>query len=245
MKVALITGASGKIGGETVKKFAKNGYFVFAHINANRGGIDNVIKELLAEGIKDTVFAVQADFSDEKSIQNMFDTIKKSFSHVDVLVNNAGVGLYKMITETHINEWRKVFDINVTSTYFLTNLVLEKMIERKSGKIINVSSIWGKDGASMEVCYSASKSALIGYTKALAKELAPSNVNVNCICPGVIDTAMNKRFSPEEIEELKNATPLGRLGKASEVADLIYYLSTDSASFITGQIITVDGGFTL
>ena len=119
------------------------------------------------------------------------------------------------------------------------------MIDRKSGKIVNVSSIWGKDGASMESCYSASKSALIGFTKALAKEVGPSGINVNCVCPGVIDTKMNARFSKEEMQDLINETPLLRLGKASEIAELIYFLSSEKANFITGQIITADGGFTL
>ena len=119
------------------------------------------------------------------------------------------------------------------------------MIERKSGKIVNVSSVWGNVGASMEVCYSASKSALIGFTKALAKEVALSNITVNCVCPGVIDTKMNARFNADEMQELKNEIPLGRLGESSEIAELIYFLASDKANYITGQIVTADGGFTV
>lgn len=245
MKVALITGASSGIGRETAKLFAENGYFVLAHYNKNKTGVETLIKELEEKGISGTIFGVQADFNDTDSILSMFKEIEKSFKHVDVLVNNAGTGLYKLITQTTTSEWDKLFNVNVKSAYLLTNLVLPKMLERKSGKIINVSSIWGNNGACMEVIYSASKSALIGYTKALAKEVGPSGINVNCVCPGVIDTKMNSIFSDEEILELKSQTPLGRLGMPSEIAELIYFLASDKASFITGQIITADGGFTL
>ncbi len=245
MKIALITGASSGIGRETARLFAKNGYFVLAHYSKNKEGVDSLIRELEKEGVLGTLFGVQADFNDAREIDKMFVEIEKSFKHIDVLVNNAGVGLYKLITDTSEREWEGLFNVNIKSTYYLTNLTLKKMLERKRGKIINVSSIWGKAGASMEVAYSASKSAIIGYTKALAKEVAPSGINVNCVCPGVIDTKMNSRFSEEEILELKNATPLGRLGKPCEISELIYFLASEKADFITGQIITVDGGFTL
>ena len=127
----------------------------------------------------------------------------------------------------------------------ITNAFLPEMINNKHGKIINVSSIWGQVGASMEVCYSTSKASLIGYTKALAKELAPSNINVNCVCPGVIDTPINNRFSITEMQDLAQETPLGRIGKAEEVAELIAFLASEKSDFITGQVITCDGGFTL
>ncbi len=245
MKVALITGASSGIGRETARLFAEKGYFVLAHYNTNKTGVDNLIKELEEQGFSGNVFGVQADFNNMNSIDNMCAQIEKSFKHIDVLVNNAGAGLYKLITETKESEWDSLFNINIKSAYYLTNRILPQMIKRQSGKIINLSSIWGSNGASMEVAYSASKSAVIGYTKALAKEVAPSGITVNCVCPGVIDTAMNSRFSQQEILELKNSTPLGRLGNASEIAQLIYFLSSDNASFITGQVITSDGGFTL
>ncbi len=245
MKVALITGASSGIGREAARLFAKNGYFVLAHYNTNKAGVDSLIKELEASGISGTVFGVQSDFNDSESVKKMFAEISKSFKHVDALVNNAGAGLYKLITDTNEEEWDRLFNINIKSAYILTNLVLPQMIARGYGKIVNVSSIWGEFGASMEVAYSASKSAVIGYTKALAKEVAPSGITVNCVCPGVIDTAMNKRFSDNEIEQLKMATPLNRLGEPKEIAELIYFLTSNNASFITGQVITSDGGFTL
>ncbi len=245
MKVALITGASSGIGRETARLFAKNGYLVFAHYNKNIEGVNSLIKELEKENISSALFGAQADFNDTDSIKNMFSQIEKSVKHIDVLVNNAGLGLYKLITETTESEWDKLFNINIKASYYLTNLVLPKMIEWKKGKIINISSIWGVNGASMEVAYSASKSAVIGYTKALAKEVSPSGITVNCVCPGVIDTAMNARFTNEEMQELKNLTPVGRLGNPEEIAELIYFLASDKADFITGQIITADGGFTL
>ena len=245
MKVALITGASSGIGRETARVFAENGYFVLAHYNKNKTGVDTLIEELEAKGISSTIFGVQSDFNNLESVKNMFLEIKKSFKHIDVLVNNAGIGLYKLATETTTEDIDMLFNVNVKAACHLTNLILPKMIERKSGRIINISSIWGNNGASMEVIYSASKSALIGYTKALAKEVGPSGITVNCVCPGVIDTKMNSRFNDQEMLELKTQTPLGRLGAPSEIAELIYFLSSDNAGFITGQIITADGGFTL
>ena len=245
MKVALITGASSGIGKETAKLFAKNGYFVIAHYNTNVKGVESLITELEKENVSGTVFSAHADLNDMNSVKLMFEEISKSFKHIDVLVNNAGAGLYKLITDTTEQDWDKLFNVNVKSAFVLTNLVLKQMIKDKKGSVINVSSIWGDKGASMEVAYSASKSALIGYTKALAQEVAPSGITVNAVCPGVINTKMNSRFTEQEINELAMETPLGRLGTAQEVAELIYFLGSDKASFITGQIITCDGGFTL
>ena len=175
----------------------------------------------------------------------MMDTIEKSFKSIDVLVNNSGAGLYKLITDTTESEWDNIFSVNTKSVFLVTNRVLKSMISNQKGKIINVSSMWGQVGASMEVAYSASKAAVIGYTKALAKEVAPSGINVNCVCPGVIDTPMNSRFNSDDINDLKDQTPLGRLGTPEEVAELIFFLSEGKSDFITGQIITCDGGFSL
>ena len=245
MKVALISGASGEIGRETAKLFIKNGYFTIALYNKDSESINELKEDLQKENLSDFLFAVQADFCKQEEIYSAFSVIEKNFNHIDVLVNNAGVGLYEFITETSDEDWDRVFDINVKSAFILTKLALKSMISRHSGKIINVSSIWGQVGASMEVCYSASKSALIGFTKALAKEVSPSGINVNCVCPGVIDTKMNARFSSEEMNELINETPIGRLGTPTDIAELIFFLSQEKSSFITGQIITADGGFTL
>ncbi len=245
MKVAIVTGASGGIGSATAIKLVEKDYFVIGQYNKNLNGINKIKERLEREGLAQNFFAIQSDFSDPSQVVAFYQTLSKSFKHVDLLVNNAGVGLYKLITETSEREWDEIFSINLKSVYLLTNLVLDGMIERRSGKIVNVSSIWGQVGASMEVAYSTSKSALIGYTKALAKEVAPSNINVNCVCPGIIDTPINSRFSKEEMQELADQTPLGRLGNPDEVADLIEFLGSEKSNFITGQIITCDGGFTL
>lgn len=245
MKTALITGAGGGIGSATVKKFISQGYFVIGQYNKNQKAIDDLRAQLEKDGKGDFFFAVKADFSNSSEVESMMDTVLKSFPRLDVVVNNAGKGLYKLITDTSEAEWDNLFAVNMKSAYIINNRALKAMISFNQGKIINVSSMWGNVGASMEVAYSASKSAMIGYTKALAKEVAPSNITVNCVCPGVIDTPINARFTEQEMQELACETPLGRIGKAQEIAELIYFLASDSANFMTGQIITCDGGFSL
>ena len=245
MKKVLITGVGSGIGRATVKKFIENGYFVIGQYNVNEKGVQSLRNELEEINASDRFFVVQANFSNSAEIYKMMDTVEKSFKSIDVLVNNSGTGLYKLITDTTEAEWDNVFSVNMKGAYLVTNRVLKSMISNQKGKIINVSSMWGQVGASMEVAYSASKAAVIGYTKALAKEVAPSGINVNCVCPGVIDTPMNARFSAADIEDLKEQTPLGRIGTPEEVAELIYFLSEEKSDFITGQIITCDGGFSL
>lgn len=245
MKTAFITGAGGGIGASLVKKFVKEGFFVIGQYNSNLDGINKIKDELCRENLGDYFYAVKCDFSSSNEVREMTSFVLKSFPHIDVLVNNAGIGLYKLITETTEAEWDKVFDVNIKSVFLITNAVLKGMIEVKKGKIINISSIWGNVGASMEVAYSASKSAVIGYTKALAKEVAPSKINVNCVCPGVIDTPINARFSYEDMQVLKEETPLGRIGEPTDISELVYFLADEKSDFITGQIITCDGGFTL
>ncbi len=240
LKKALITGASGGIGFATALKLYKEGYYIIAQYNKNARAIDELYRQ-----VDGNLLAVQADLSRADGVKNFVETVKKSFKQVDLIVNNAGAGLYKLITQTTEREWDELFSLNMKSAFMITNAFLPEMINNKHGKIINVSSIWGQVGASMEVCYSASKASLIGYTKALAKELAPSNINVNCVCPGVIDTPINNRFSITEMQDLAQETPLGRIGKAEEVAELIAFLVSEKSDFITGQVITCDGGFTL
>ena len=244
LKTALITGASGAIGRATALKFAKEGFFVIAQYSSNTDGINLLIEDFNKADLSDNLFTVKFDLKNTEEIRLALEKIKASFRYIDVIVNNAGAGLYKLITETSDDEWDDLFAVNVKGAHLVCKAFIDGMIEKKAGKVVNVSSIWGAVGASMEVAYSASKAALIGYTKALAKELAPSGITVNCVCPGVIDTPMNARFSKEEMQELAFETPLGRLGTAQEVAELIYFLSSEKADFITGQVITVDGGFT-
>ena len=240
MKTALITGASGTIGGALVKKFASEGYFTVGGFYENAQSV-----RALEEEFKGTVFGVRADLKDAADTEKLFAFAQDNFGHVDALVLNAGVGLYKLLSETTVNEWDDLFAVNVRSAFLLIKKCLPEMIKRKSGKIVLVSSMWGKVGASMEAAYSASKAALIGLTRALAKEVAPSGINVNCVCPGVIDGKMNARFNAEEIGELIEKTPLKRLGTPEDIAELCYFLCSDKADFITGEAISADGGFAL
>ena len=245
LKKVFISGASGGIGKQVAKEFLDNGYFVIAHYNKNKDGINELFDYAYSKGVNENLYAVQMDLSNLEEVKKGLELLSKSFKSIDIVINNAGVGLYKLITETTLTDWEKVFNINMTSAYQITNAFIGGMIDKHFGRIINISSMWGLVGASMEVCYSASKSALIGYTKALAKELAPNNITVNCICPGVIDTPINARFSSEDMLALKEQTPLGRIGLPSDISKLVYFLSSDSSSFITGQVISVDGGFSL
>ncbi len=244
MKTALVTGASGGIGKAIVKEFISNGYFVVAQYNKNYKGIQELVEEL-PENQREYLFTISADFNIKGEAQKLFDKVSKSFRHIDVLVLNAGKDLYKLYTDTTEEEWDSLFSVNVKANFMLSKLFLPEMISRQSGNIIFVSSIWGNNGASMEVCYSATKASLIGLTKSLAKEVSYSKINVNCVCPGVVDTPMNSRFSQEEMSEIISSTPMGRTCSPEEVASLIYYLTTEKAKFITGQTITIDGGFTL
>ncbi len=245
MKTALITGVSGGIGKAIAQKFIDNGYFVIGQYNSNYNSIIEFEKELEQKGKRDYFFSIKADFSKVDEIDKMMDTVEKSFKHISVLVNNSGVALYKLITDTTESDWDKLFNVNVKSVFIITNRVLKGMISAKNGKIVNISSMWGLVGSSMEVAYSSSKSALIGYTKAIAKEVGPSGINVNCVCPGVIKTPMNAHLSSDDLIELAGLTPLGKLGEPSDVSELVYFLCSNKADFITGQIISCDGGFAL
>ena len=245
LKKALITGVSGGIGKAIAKEFIDKGYFVIGQYNSNREAIDHFINELKAENKSDNFFAVKCDLTNAIEINQMMDSVEKSFKSLSVLVNNAGVSLTKLITETTEKEWDNIFAVNLKSVYQITNRALKGMIDKKQGKIVNVSSMWGISGSSMEVAYSASKAGLIGYTKALAKEVGLSGINVNCVCPGVIDTKMNAHLSSDDILELKSQTPLNKIGKPTDVAKLVYFLASSDAEFITGQIIACDGGFIL
>ena len=245
MKVALVTGASGGIGSAISKKFIENGYFVVGTYFNGEERINKFINQLKQEDKSEYFIPYRLDLENSKEIEKLCEYVIKNFKHVDAIINNAGIDLYKLINETTESEWDRVFNVNVKSAFLITKNLLKSMIERKEGKILFISSVWGETGASMETVYSASKASLIGLTKALAKEVAPSNVNVNCICPGVIDTPMNDCFNAEEKLDIINNIPLSRFGTSKEIAELAYFLSSDSANYITGQIITVDGGFTL
>ena len=240
MKTVLITGASRGIGKEIAKLFAIENYNVVINYNNSEDKAIELLKEIRENG--GNAIAVKADVSKTDEVIKMIEIINVEFGGVDVLVNNAAIASQTLFTDITEIEWDKIFNINVKGTFNCTKAVLPKMLHQKKGKVINISSIWGITGASCEVHYSTTKAAIIGFTKSLAKELGPSNITVNCVAPGVIDTEMNSKLSSETIENLKEETPLGIIGKPIDVANTVLFLASDKANFITGQVISPNGG---
>lgn len=242
-KTVLITGASRGIGRAAAEAFAKAGYDVAVNYNKSAETAETLCRELEKYSVKALPF--QADVADKKAVEKMSAEIEIAMGAVSVLVNNAGIAEQALFTDITEEMWDRMFAVNVKGAYNCTQAVLPKMIHEKYGRIINISSMWGISGASCEVHYSAAKAALIGFTKALAKEVGLSGITVNCVAPGVIDTDMNGHLSPETISELKEETPLNRIGAPRDVAETVLFLASEKASFITGQTISVDGGFIL
>ncbi|MBQ5824198.1 MAG: SDR family oxidoreductase [Clostridia bacterium] len=240
-KTVLVTGASGGIGGACARLFAAEGYKVAVHYNSDKASADKLADEIRALGGE--AVCVCADLSDEAQVADMLGIVERELGEVDVLVNNAGVSQQKLFTDTTREDYDLVFGVNILGVINCCRAVLPAMIRRKSGSIVNVSSMWGVSGASCEVLYSASKAAVIGLTKALAKEVGPSSVRVNCIAPGVIATKMNSHLSDEDMAVLCDETPLCRTGEPQEVAQAVLFLASDKSAFITGQTLSVDGGF--
>lgn len=240
-RTVLITGASRGIGAATARAFSREGYNVA--INCFRS-YDSAVKlkdEIISGGGRAGIY--RADISDSDAVEAMVRDVQGDFGRIDVLVNNAGIAGQKLVTDITLEEWERMFAVNMTGVFLCSKHVARHMISRKSGKIINVSSIWGITGASLETHYSASKAAVIGFTKALAKELGPSNIQVNCVAPGVIDTDMNRGLTEADIMSLKETTPLERIGTPEDVAELILFLASPKADFITGQVLSPNGGF--
>ena len=243
-QVVLVTGASGGIGKAVAEKFAQNGYRVAVHYHNGKERAEALQKQLEQQGC--SVMTVQADLRDSMQVQAMIGQIERSWGGVDVLVNNAGVAQQKLFTDITDEEWRIMFAVHVDGAFYCARAVLPGMIHRKHGSIINVSSMWGQTGGSCEVHYSAAKGALQAMTKALAKEVGPSGIRVNCVAPGVILTEMNTRmFDQDTLEALKEETPLETLGTTEDVANMIYFLASAEAGVITGQIIGVNGGMVI
>ena len=242
-KTVLITGASRGIGRAAAILFAKNGYNVSVNYNNSHNDAQELMKFMVKNGHSCAAF--KADVSKKEQAKDLVLQTVNYFGSLDIIVNNAGIAQTKLFTDITENDWDNMFDVNVKGIYFVLHSALPYLISQKSGKVINVSSMWGISGASCEVHYSASKAAVIGLTKSLAKELAPSNITVNCICPGVIKTDMLKEYSADEIKALEDKTPLNRLGTPEDVAKSIYFLASNDADFITGQVLSVDGGFIL
>ena len=238
MKTVLITGGSRGIGRACAELFAACGYNVaFTYKNS-----ENEAKSL-AERIG--ALAIRADSAVEEDVINAVSSTLSAYGKIDCLINNAGISSFSLFTDLTLSEWQKTIDVNLTGAFLYSREVARAMISAKSGKIINITSMWGLVGASCEVHYSASKAGLIGLTKALAKELGPSGITVNAIAPGVIDTEMNRLIAEEDIKALEDETPLMRIGKTEEVAKCALYLAGDGADFITGEVINISGGFVI
>lgn len=242
-KVALITGASRGIGREIARLFAMNNYNVVINYNKSEREANELLQELTNEGYNARIF--KADISNINEANALVNYTIGQFERIDVLVNNAGISRFNTFTEISIEEWHEVMNVNLNGVFYVTKKALQYMIPEHEGKIINISSMWGLVGASNEVHYSTSKAALIGMTKALAKELGPSNIQVNAIAPGVIETDMLNEIDEETLEYLKYETPLMRIGKPIDIAKCALFLASEGGDFITGQVISSNGGFVI
>lgn len=234
MSVVFVTGGTGAIGSAICSEFSKTDDVIFSY-NTGAEKAQELKATLCCE-------AVKMDVSDAASVNAAVSEVLKSYGHIDILVNNAGISQIKLFTDITDDDWSRMLSVNLTGCFNVTKAVLPSMINRKSGAVVNISSVWGVHGASCEVHYSAAKAGLIGMTKALAKEVGASGITVNCVAPGVIDSPMNSsHLTPEELSGLAEETPLGRLGRAEEVAQAVRALAENR--FITGQVVGVDGGF--
>ena len=242
-KTAVVTGASRGIGREIALKLASLGCRVAVNYNKSESDAKKVCEEIKNMGMQ--AVCIKADVSDYAQVREMFSKIEKLWGGADILINNAGISCDMMLCDTTPDIWDKVMGINAGGIYNCSKAAAEYMVSKKWGRIVNVSSIWGMCGAACEVAYSASKAAVIGFTKALAKELGPSGITVNCIAPGVIDTDMNKNLSIEDIEALKEQTPLGVIGNCAAIADAAAYFVMPSGDFVTGQVLSPNGGFVI
>lgn len=243
MKTVLITGAGTGIGKACANLFAVRGYNVAINYNKSEPAALALEKSLSGAGLPAKAF--QCDITKKDEVVKMFDEINKRFGTVKVLINNSGIAEQKLFTDISEQDWDRMFDVNVKGTFLCSQMAIKQMLIKHAGSIVNISSMWGQIGASCEVHYSASKAAVIGLTKALAKEVGPSGIRVNCICPGVIETKMNSNLGQETMAELSEETPLGRLGDADDVAKAVLFLAEKDADFITGQILGVNGGFVI
>ena len=239
--IAIVTGASRGIGREIAKELARKGHKVIANYNKSFEEAQKLQQELQNENIEIDIF--KADVSKREEIKEMVKYTENKFGKIDILVNNAGISMEKVFTDITDEDWNNMMQTNLYSAFCTTQEVLPNMINNKSGCIINISSVWGLVGASCESIYSISKAGIDAMTKSLAKELGPSNIRVNSIAPGFIDTDMNKNLSEEEKNEIIEETPLQKIGKPEDIARCVNYLIEDK--FITGQVISINGGWVI
>ena len=238
-KVAIVTGASRGIGREIAKTLAREGVQVVANYNKSKEKAIELQEELKKENIDIDIF--KADVSNRNEAKELVEYTLKKYSKIDILINNAGISEYKMFIDETDEDWNRVINTNLYSAFVMCQEVIPNMVHNKNGCIINISSIWALVSASYEVLYSISKAGMDGLTKGLAKELGPSNIRVNSVAPGAIDTDMNKDLTKEEIKELEEDTPLGRIGKPGDIAKCVKWLVEDE--FTTGQVISPNGGW--
>lgn len=242
-KTVLITGASKGIGATMAIRFAEKGYNVVMNYN---NSVQSAI--LLQKSLKESgysVIAFKANVKNRLDVELMVKETLYRFGSIDILINNAGVANQSLFTDVSEQDWNDIIGVNLTGVFNCCQAVLPHMISQKSGSILNISSMWGEVGASCEVAYSAAKAGVIGLTKALAKEVGPSGITVNCITPGLIDTAMNQNLPIDDVSAMINDTPMGRIGTTNDVASAALYLTSDEATYITGQILGVNGGFVI
>ncbi len=243
MKVAIITGSSKGIGKDIAKVFASQGYGVVVCYNKSKQYAENLCDEILKNG--GNAICTKVDVTNVDEIKNMLNYTIECFGHIDVVINNAGIAHKALLIDEDLSMIDSLIDTNLKGTIYVTKCALPYLLKNGKGKIINISSIWGKEGASCESVYSASKAGIIGFTRSIAKEYAYNNITANCICPGVVDTDMNKNLSKQELDDLIENIPTKRMIKGEEIGNLALFLAEQTGDCITGQSIVIDGGFLL
>lgn len=244
MPNVLITGASRGIGAAAARLFAQEGWDVAVNYNASRTEALELARELAGLGVR--AVPVQADISVPERAERLIRESEGALGPLDAVVCNAGTALVQqLLTDTTVGQWRNLMDIDLDGIFYTLRAAIPGMVRRQRGAIVTVSSMWGVTGGSCEAPYSAAKAGVIGLTKALAKELGPSHIRVNCVAPGVIATEMNDHLTPDDLAALREETPLGRIGTPAEAAEAIFFLASERARFITGQVLRVDGGMVI
>ncbi len=239
MKTVIVTGGAKGIGRAIAFEYANSGYNVIINYKTSEKEANLIKEELIKQGKSVEIY--KADLCKKEEVENMIKFVEKKYKTIDVLINNAGISQIKPFADIEEDDWDNMINNNLKTVYLVTKSVINNMINQKNGSIVNISSIWGLTGASCEVHYSAAKAAIIGMTKALAKEMALSNINVNAIAPGLIKTDMNSELKKEELEEIEEDIPLKRMGTPEEIAKVVKWLS--ETKYITGQVIRIDGGW--